>query len=124
METGLLGLAKSQLKEFQFQYLVGAEFLANKTIIAWFNNQGYHTSPLTLNLVHNAIVKNFFDDDYGISITNAPLALKALPKNGTDSDKIESYDQFGFIFSFLIGITMSVLSASYIAFYIKVRSNR
>lgn len=121
MESGLLGLAHSQLKEFKFQYLVGAEFLPNKTIIVWFNNQGYHTAALTLNLVHNAIVKNFFDDDYGISITNAPL--KFLPKNSTDPDPLENIDTFGFLFSILIGFAMSILSASYITFYIKVRSN-
>lgn len=120
MEDGLFGLAHLKLKEFKFQYVVGAEFLSNKTIIAWFNNQGYHTAALTLNLVHNAIVKSFFDEDYGISVTNAPL--KFLPKNGTNAEIVQTIDTFGYLFCTLIGFAMSILSSSYITFYIKVRS--
>lgn len=39
-----------------WKYVVGVSFNATG-IIAWFNNQGYHTAPLAINIVNNAILK-------------------------------------------------------------------
>lgn len=36
--------------------MVGASF-HKEVIKVWFNNQGYHTAPLTINLINNAILK-------------------------------------------------------------------
>lgn len=118
LNVGLLGLAHLRLKEYKFQHLIAASFLQNNTIIAWFNNQGYHTAALALNLVHNAVTKQFFGNDFGISVTNAPM--KFVPNNDTDSNPIPSGDYFGYLFSIVIGLEMTMLSASYITFYIKV----
>lgn len=38
------------------EFLVTAEF-QNSGITAWFNNQPYHVAPLSLNLIHNAMIK-------------------------------------------------------------------
>lgn len=118
MNQDLLDMANSHSREFKFQYLVAASFLENNTIIAWFNNQAYHTAALTLSLVHNALVKDFFGSDHSIAVTNAPF--KFIPKTD-DNPEFENIDTFGFMFSLVVGSIWSVVSASYIAFYIKVK---
>lgn len=121
MESDLLSLANSHLKEFKFQYLIGANFFENGTIVAWFNGQAFHTAALTLNTLHNAIVKSFIGDEHSISVTNAPF--KFLPRNDSISEAVAEMDGFGLIFCFIIGLVFTVLSSSYIQFYIKVWPN-
>lgn len=121
MEKDLLSLANSHLKEFKFQYLIGANFFENGTIIAWFNNQAFHTAALALNTLHNAIVKSIIGDDNSISVTNAPF--KFLPRNDSISDVVANVDTFGFSFCIVVGLVFTVLSSSYIQFYIKVWLN-
>lgn len=118
MDESLLDLAQHSLRKFKFQYLTAATFPDDKTIIAWFNNQFYHTAALTLDLVHNAVLKAFSGDDYNIYVQNKPL--KFQKQNDTLPDFIKNLDSFGYGFTIMIGIAMTVLSASYISFYIKV----
>jgi ATP-binding cassette subfamily A (ABC1) protein 3 len=47
---------KSSLSSTNLNYLVGATF-TNDKITAWFNNQAFHSAPLTLNLLNNAILR-------------------------------------------------------------------
>jgi hypothetical protein len=58
---------------------VGAIF-GDFKITAYFNNQPYHGPPLALNMVHNAILKNYKGDDYGIKIINHPLPYQGVDK--------------------------------------------
>lgn len=53
-------------------YMVGTTFAGN-VITVWFNNQAYHTVPLTVNLINNAILKGRLGDEYSITLTNKPL---------------------------------------------------
>lgn len=116
----LLKLATTSMAAYRVQYLTAASFINNGTIIAWFNNQALHSASLALDLVHNAIIKASFGSDHNIHVTNAPLAF--MTKNdSTPSNMPESNDYFGESFTAVIGIIMSVLSASYISYYIKVR---
>lgn len=119
MQTNLLNLAQTSLKKYKFQYLTAISFNRSDTIIAWFNNQALHTASLALDLVHNAMMKTFCGDDHSIHVTNAPL--KFQPKNDTTPDPFENIDGFGYLFASAAAIVMAILSASYIAFYIKVR---
>lgn len=120
MERGLLNLANQSIKSYLFQYLTAASFHKNGTIVAWFNGQALHSAALALNLVHNAISK-VIGEDFGINLQNDPL--KFLPKieNSTIPDMFKDQDGFGYIFAFILGMVMSILSASYIIFYIKVK---
>lgn len=119
MQDELLGLAESSLRKFKFQYLTGVSFFDDSTIVAWFNGQFYHTAALALDLVHNAILKAFSNGaDYSIRVQNAPL--KYLPENNTVPDFLKDIDSFGYGFTMMLGVSMTILSASYISFYIKV----
>lgn len=37
-------------------YMIGAS-ITNENITAWFNNQAFHTVPLTINKIHNALLR-------------------------------------------------------------------
>lgn len=58
---------------------MGAIFGESK-ITAFFNNQPYHGPPLALSMVHNAILKSYKGDDYGIHIINHPLPYQGVDK--------------------------------------------
>lgn len=55
-ENVILKQYKASLAKTNLNYMVGASISANR-IVAWFNNQGCHTAPLTINLINNAILK-------------------------------------------------------------------
>lgn len=52
----ILNLGKEMQVRINSRYLAAATVGTNK-ITAWLNNQPLHTAPLTVNLVHNAIIK-------------------------------------------------------------------
>lgn len=55
-EDEILNQYYRSLYRTNLHYMVGASF-SEGVITAWFNNQGYHTAPLTINLINNAILK-------------------------------------------------------------------
>lgn len=121
LESFILSLGNQSIQQLNFQYLAAASALSNNTIIAWFNNQFYHTASLALNLVHNAIVRALIDSEHSIHVTNAPLNF-LTPANSTSEDELVT-SVFGFSLSFAMGIAMPFVSASYIMFYIQVQYN-
>lgn len=52
----IIELSSTIQDRINVRYLAAASVTPGK-IIAWFNNQGYHTAPLSLNLVHNAMAQ-------------------------------------------------------------------
>lgn len=52
---------------------MGATFAEGNKAIAWFNNEPYHSPPLTLEYVLNSIAATVLGDDYEIHISNSPL---------------------------------------------------
>ena len=118
MQKTLLNIAQVSMKEYYFQYLTAATVIQNQTILAWFNGQAIHSASLALDLVHNALIKMLAGVDYGIHVSNKPLPF--LPRNDTTIPDTPDIDSFGYSFAITIGILMSVLSASYIGYHIKV----
>jgi hypothetical protein len=55
-EEEILAQYKTSKSTTNLNYMVGATFSEDK-LTAWFNNQAYHTAPLTINLFNNAILK-------------------------------------------------------------------
>lgn len=115
METDLLNLAEESLKEYKFQYLTAATFPTDGSILAWFNGQPLHAPPLSLNLLHNAMIKALFGEQFSINVINAPFKSDAKSYGST------GFDGFVIMFPIFVGIVMSILSPSYISFYIKVK---
>lgn len=56
MEQTILDQYQISNAETNLFYMAGVT-VNEKNITAWFNNQGYHTAPLAINLVNNAILK-------------------------------------------------------------------
>lgn len=55
-EDEILEQYQTSLSNTNLKYMVGVTF--NDSVIkAWFNNQGYHTAPLAINTINNAILK-------------------------------------------------------------------
>lgn len=55
-ENTILDQYQSSVSDANLNYMIGATFNDN-IITAWFNNQGYHTAPLAINTINNAILK-------------------------------------------------------------------
>lgn len=75
MNSYYLNVSHEMITRVNNRYLFGASI--NKTAItAWFNNQPYHTSPISLGLVHNATMMAICNGTCGIDITNKPLPFR------------------------------------------------
>lgn len=119
MQSEILDVSRKSLKEYMFQYLTAASVAQNKTIVAWYNGHPLHAAALSLDLVHNALIKTVLGNDYGIHVSNHPLPYKREKKSYTNN-----YDSFGAAFPIIIGIMMSVYSASYVTYLIKVMTRK
>lgn len=52
----ILDQYRTSLSNTNLKSMVGVSF-SDSQVIAWFNNQGYHTAPLTINTINNAMLK-------------------------------------------------------------------
>lgn len=119
----ILEMGAKSLPKYQSQYLTGASVLNATAIIAWFNNQAYHSSAISLNMLHNAIAKLFVDKDSGIDVINKPF--KFIDRKHKTTDELmmppaKEINLFGYTFTFAIGVALSIYTASYAMFYVKV----
>lgn len=72
MEQHILEEYRASIAKANLNFMIGASF-SNDNITAWFNNQAYHTAPLVVNTVNNAILRAFSGNDRSINIVNKPL---------------------------------------------------
>ena len=80
---------------------------------AWFNNQPFHVPPLTLNLIHNALlIHRTGDSEYRLTVTNHPLPFDDFSKLNNDA----SSSSLGFQVGFNISFGMAFLAASFVIF--------
>ncbi|XP_029725473.2 phospholipid-transporting ATPase ABCA3 isoform X1 [Aedes albopictus] len=103
------------LSEVNIRYLVGAT-LNDTAYTAWFNNKGYHTAPLSLSLLYNAIVTSVCPS-CEITVINKPLPFRQ------DTSGSIAFDN-GFLLAFDTGIAMAFVGAFLIQFYIRERTSR
>lgn len=99
-------------------YLAGMSFNQNvQKIIAWYNNQPYHTMPLSLYLTHNAMVKSMLGQEHSIHVSNYPLPFQV---ESTIDMSNASY-RIGFQLATNLSFAMSFIATFYILFLIKER---
>lgn len=123
--NGVIKLGNESLPKYQSQYLTGASIMDSNGIIAWFNNQAYHSSAIALNMLHNAIIKVVLQDkDSGIQVINKPFKFIKENKTSSDNPHQPIGDNFGFSFAIVIIIGMSIYTSSYAMFYVKVDPNQ
>jgi len=115
-------LRDNGLVKLTYNYIIGATFESSNKIIAHFNNEPYHASPLALNSITNAILKLVTNSSNAqINVINHPL-----PRNPyIDDDR----DDTNYIIDLIIGILIacvvtfgySFLISSFITFLIRER---
>lgn len=119
IENHFLALAVKELVTVNSQYMCGLSFNSTTSrLIAWFNNQAFHTLPLSLNAIHNAMVKEAFDSNHSIQVINSPL-----PCNGNCLNQLlTSKNDIGNKIAMNLSICMAFVAAFYVIPQIKVRS--
>lgn len=113
-----LYVSRSDIVAANSKYMTGLSFNSTRNhFIAWFNNQGIHTSPLSLNAIHNAMVKETFGSNHSIDVTNSPL-----PYNEDSLDQLlASKNDIGNKIAMNLAICMAFVAAFYVIPQIKVR---
>jgi ATP-binding cassette, subfamily A (ABC1), member 3 len=66
-------ILNESISSVNLKNMVGATFKDDR-ITAWFNNQGFHTAPLSVNIINNAILQTFTRNPHkSINVINKPL---------------------------------------------------
>lgn len=99
--------------------LLGLSF-DNNTFFAWFNGHPFHTSPLSLNLLHNAILRVKYGEDYSIRVSNWPTPFRPESKALLTMTGDDMGSQLATNLSFVMAFT----SALYVMFYIQERVSK
>lgn len=89
-------------------------------IIAWFNNQPFHTSTLSMNMVHNAMIRSKLGSKYGIHLANHPLPFRVE----SAFSLLRSTNAMGFQLATNISFAMAFVSSLYVMFYIRERVSK
>lgn len=101
------------------EYLAGISMNADKEYIAWFNTEPFHSTAISLNLAHNALIKTLLGPGYGISVTNKPFEF--INKFEKGSVQLRDLTNVGFMLAIFISFAMAFVSSFYIIFYIRER---
>uniref|UniRef100_A0A182WCA7 ABC transporter domain-containing protein n=1 Tax=Anopheles minimus TaxID=112268 RepID=A0A182WCA7_9DIPT len=118
MTTYILNKAAQDIATFNSRYWVGAS-LNSSICTAWFNNKAYHSAPLAVNLIYNAILQSICPD-CELQLSNKPLPYRL----DTQLQRLETGANAGFQLAFNTGFAMAFVSALFILFYIKERTTR
>lgn len=102
------------------RYLIGLSTTNNGSYIAWFNNQLFHTAPLSLNLLHNALLKAKLGEEYSIQVSNWPIPFSSTSKLYLSENGHNMGNQLANYISFAMAFTMAL----YIMFYIRERASK
>ncbi|RZB38621.1 ATP-binding cassette sub-family A member 3-like, partial [Asbolus verrucosus] len=114
----ILQLTKETPATVKRRYIVGASF--NETVAtAWFNGEPYHSLPLALSLMLNALYKTQLSKEKSINFINHPLPLSL-------DTQIESMQLSvkGIQLSIALGYGMAFVASFYVLFSIKERISK
>lgn len=114
----IMNIKHSELLVFNYRALVGVTVF-DDNITVWFNNQLYHTIPLAINMVYNAILSEFCYR-CNITVTNDPLPYRLHTKMAM----LKTPSNMGFHFASNVGFSMSFVAAYYVIYYIKERATK
>lgn len=107
-------------REFQVRinrvYLYGVS-IVKSNITAWYNNKPYHTPPISLSLVHNAVLKAVTGKDCSIAVANKPLPYQSESRLMMQ----KGLSNLGFQLSLNIGFAMAIVSSFFVISCVKER---
>ncbi|XP_067683949.1 phospholipid-transporting ATPase ABCA3-like [Haliotis asinina] len=98
--------------------IIGAQFKSSKDAIGIFNGQPFHSQPIALSFMMNAILQYFTSRDHSITTINNPLPLD---NKETSKNTLSSVSALGFSVAFCIIFGMAFLTSSFVYFLIKER---
>ncbi|EAT39837.1 AAEL008388-PA [Aedes aegypti] len=115
----ILNKSIENIKAVDNTYMVGATVdETENNFTAWFNNKAYHTAPLSLNLIYNAILRTFCSN-CSLEVINKPLPYSSRIR----FLRLQAGSNMGFQLAFNTGFAMAFVGAMYIMFYIKERAS-
>lgn len=77
LDKFLLKLGKSDPDLYFMEAMSGLSVLGPKKVMAWFNNQFYHSIPITLQLIYDAVLNIDQEKRYSLKVSNYPIAKGA-----------------------------------------------
>lgn len=107
---------------FNREYLAGITYNTNNDIFVWFNSELFHSTAISLNLAHNALIKSILGPDHSISVTNKPF--KFINKFEKGSPQLRDLTNVGSMLAIFISFAMAFVSSFYIIFYIRERVSK
>uniref|UniRef100_A0A182PQD2 ABC transporter domain-containing protein n=1 Tax=Anopheles epiroticus TaxID=199890 RepID=A0A182PQD2_9DIPT len=114
----LLKRSTENIREVDNKYMIGATLdVARRRYTAWFNNKAYHTAPLTLNVLYNAVARTFCTN-CSLTVTNKPLPYSTHVR----FLRTQSGSNLGFQLAFNTGFAMAFVGALYIMYYVRERA--
>jgi hypothetical protein len=63
---------------YRTQYIVAAEFNDSNRLNAMYSSAAFHSAPISLNLLTNAVLKQHTDESRSITVINHPLETKQV----------------------------------------------
>ncbi|EAT39839.1 AAEL008386-PA, partial [Aedes aegypti] len=118
MVDRILSLSNANIGLVNREYMTAAT-LGGSNHTVWFNPRGFHTAPLGIDLLYNALLKTICTT-CDITTVNKPLPYRP----NTRFTMLQAGNNLGFQLSFNTGFAMSFIAALYIMFYIKERTSR
>jgi ATP-binding cassette, subfamily A (ABC1), member 3 len=123
IESGMidyfLKISSMFLAKTNRKYLFGAS-IGSSNITVWFNNQGYHTLPISLGLLHNAALRAVVGREVSMSVTNKPLPYRAESKASFLEDHISLSNQLPLNLSY----GLAFVSAFFVVLYVRERESK
>ncbi|XP_046356672.2 phospholipid-transporting ATPase ABCA3-like [Haliotis rufescens] len=98
--------------------IIGAQFKSSKEAVGIYNGQPYHSEPISLSFMMNAILKHFTSQDHSITTINNPLPYQGKTSKG---HSVFSILFLGFSVAFCLLFGMAFLTSSFVFFLIKER---
>ncbi|XP_058053877.1 phospholipid-transporting ATPase ABCA3-like [Anopheles bellator] len=99
-------------------FMIGCSLDGPDRYTAWFNNKAYHTAPLSLAVLYNAIGRTLCPN-CSLAVVNKPLPYSSSVR----FLRTQAASNLGFQLAFNTGFAMAFVGALYILYYVRERSS-
>uniref|UniRef100_A0A182K217 ABC transporter domain-containing protein n=1 Tax=Anopheles christyi TaxID=43041 RepID=A0A182K217_9DIPT len=115
----ILEKSSENIRAVDNTFMIGASLdTVRGTFTAWFNNKAYHTIPLTLSVLYNAVARTICTN-CSVTVTNKPLPYSSHVR----FLRTQSGSNLGFQLAFNTGFAMAFVGALYIMYYVRERAS-
>uniref|UniRef100_A0A182NHT5 ABC transporter domain-containing protein n=1 Tax=Anopheles dirus TaxID=7168 RepID=A0A182NHT5_9DIPT len=115
----ILEKSTANIRDVDNTYMIGASLdVIHRNYTAWFNNKAYHTAPLALGVLYNALTRTICAN-CSLTVTNRPLPYSSHVR----FLRTQSGSNLGFQLAFNTGFAMAFVGALYILYYVRERAS-